>query len=104
MRKYFLFRGWEDPGDHAMREQLDLIRTVLANERTFLAYLRTSLALAVAGVSIFHFLGRSPGANALGVLFVLSAILCFGYGGYRFRKVSREIHGRRMGERPDPAG
>jgi len=38
-------------GNLSAREALALERTFLANERTILSYLRTSLAMAVAGIS-----------------------------------------------------
>jgi putative membrane protein len=38
--------------DLVLREQLALQRTIMANQRTFLSFLRTSLYFAVAGLSI----------------------------------------------------
>ena len=38
-----------------IREKLDAARTKLANERTLLSYVRTSLALIVAGITFIRF-------------------------------------------------
>lgn len=38
-----------------LRDELAVDRTLLANERTFLSYLRSAVALAIAGVSIINF-------------------------------------------------
>ena len=42
--------------DLILREKLALQRTILANQTTFLAFLRTSMYFLVAGLSIHHFL------------------------------------------------
>jgi putative membrane protein len=69
-----------------------MIRTVLANERTFLAYLRSSLALIATGVTAIHFI---PGkvATGSGVPLVLLGFVCLIYGILRFRAASRAISG-----------
>ena len=41
--------------DLILRDYLAADRTALANETTFLAYLRTVLALVAGGVSLVHF-------------------------------------------------
>jgi putative membrane protein len=38
-----------------LRDELAVDRTLLANERTLLAYLRSAVGLAIAGVTILHF-------------------------------------------------
>ena len=68
-------------------------RYLLANERTFLAYVRTALALQVAGLGIIEFLTRGPEAVrvTLGMVVVLvgSAVGLAGY--YRWRSVERAL-------------
>lgn len=41
--------------DLTLRDVLAVDRTVVANERTFLGYIRTTLALLAAGGSLLHF-------------------------------------------------
>lgn len=50
-----------DEGQPVRPEQLDY-RFTLANERTFLAWIRSSLALIAAGVAVVHYV---PGPEAL---------------------------------------
>jgi putative membrane protein len=58
--------------------------TVLANERTFLAYIRTSLTLIVAGLSFIQFFERR-GMNELGNIFVVLGVIVFIIGLVRYR-------------------
>jgi len=46
--------------------ELDKLRTVLANERTVLAYIRTALSVFVAGLAGVRLLNDSPVITALG--------------------------------------
>ena len=55
-----------------LRDYLAADRTELANERTLLAYVRTSVALAAAGGSLIHFLD-SLAADIVGGLFLAPA-------------------------------
>ncbi len=47
-----------------LRDYLALGRTVPANERTFLSYVRTALAFAGEGVALIHFVESSVGEAA----------------------------------------
>ena len=42
---------------HTLNDQLALERTRMANERTLLSYLRTGLAIIIAGFSLIRFFG-----------------------------------------------
>ncbi len=67
-------------------------RDHLANERTYLAWLRTAANVMVVGLAIAKF-ASSSGASAVaagGVLIVVGAV-GLGYGTIRYRKVNREI-------------
>ena len=67
-------------------------RTVLANERTLLAYLRTSLTLFVAGVSFIRFFEVRLLA-VLGFVFIGISIILVIFGFYGFIKVRKHIDG-----------
>ena len=54
-----------------IRDQLAADRTILANERTLLAYLRVALTLFVAGVSFIKFF-ESRILMILGAAFILT--------------------------------
>lgn len=71
-------------------------RTLLANERTFLAWLRTGLSLVAAGLAVANFLpaGVIPGVpyvRMYSVLLVLSGTLLVLIGGVRTRRASDRI-------------
>ena len=75
-----------------MDEPVDY-RYLLANERTFLAYVRTALALQVAGLGVLQFLTNGTDAIrfALGLALVLAGS-GLGLTGYqRFRANERAI-------------
>lgn len=78
------------------RNQLDLIRTLLANERTFLAYLRSGLALAVTGFSAIHLIGGTI-ATIFGIAMVCAAFVCLWFGFHRLHQVRRVIDERAEG-------
>lgn len=77
---------------------LALERTVMANERTFLAYIRTSLSLFIPGVAGVQ-LADSLLLEVVSFLFIPLGITVFILGVYRFlkkRKQSREVIEKRM--------
>ncbi|ROR92341.1 YidH family protein [Nocardioides aurantiacus] len=77
------------------------VRFSLANERTLLAYQRTSVAMLAAAVAVVHFLERGPLSLLLGLAFVLTSAIA-AVGGYlRFRGVERAMReGRPIGSGP----
>jgi putative membrane protein len=81
--------GEEDP-----RPRLAYDRTLLANERTYAAWLRTGLGAAAFGIALAH-LPQAPSPAELAVADAMLAIgaLVILYGGWRFVRVSRELSG-----------
>lgn len=81
--------------DLILREKLALQRTVLANQTTLLAFLRSSMYFLVAGLSIKNVLLIEKGLILQVVLFLVSAILLI-YGVFNYihhKKISSsEIH------------
>ncbi len=71
-------------------------RTHLANERTFLAWLRTGLSLIALGLATAQFLrGMFPGgmgaATALAAVFIVAGTVMVIFGGKRFVDARRAI-------------
>ena len=68
-------------------------RFLLANERTFLAYVRTALALQVAGLGVLQFLTHGDDAVRYGLGFVLVVVGSYvGWAGnVRYRSNERII-------------
>jgi putative membrane protein len=77
--------------DLILRDELAIDRTLLANENTLLAYLRSALTLIIAGVTFIHFFAQSW-LLWLGIAFVPMgvAVALFGIG--RFRRMQRSIN------------
>ena len=69
-----------------LNDQLAAARSILANERTFLSYQRTGLALLAAGFSFIRFFG-SAWIEFVGYIFVPSAVITFALGVFRYVKM-----------------
>lgn len=67
------------------------IRFSLANERTFLAYVRTSIGLVAAGLVVFHLTEISWPDALLGIALVAAGALSVLGGWYRYRQADRAI-------------
>lgn len=67
------------------------IRFTLANERTFLSWVRTSIGLVAAGVAVFHFLDASRATSALALVLLGTGALAGLAGFAHFRKADRAI-------------
>jgi putative membrane protein len=73
-----------------LRDELAIDRTLLSNERTLLAYLRSAAAMMIAGVSIIHFSGEGW-FRAVGFACIPGALLTSLIGLLRFRKMDKAI-------------
>jgi putative membrane protein len=71
-------------------------RFILANERTFLAYQRTSVGLIGAGLAAIHLLAPDWPSRLLGVLLVAAGGISAIVGYFRFRGVDAAIRGERQ--------
>lgn len=74
-----------------LRDLLAADRTELANETTFLAYVRTSFALLLAGVSLWQFFKSNLGLVA-GAFFLVSSALLLLVGYRRYRAMEEKVH------------
>jgi putative membrane protein len=61
--------------DLILREKLAIERTQMANDRTFLSFIRTGLYFSIAGLSINELLHLSYGYLLEIVFFILAAII-----------------------------
>jgi putative membrane protein len=81
-------------------------RFTLANERTFLAWQRTSLGLLAAAVAVIQFvpdLGLPGARHALGLVLTLLATATAGVGLWRWRQVDRAMRaGTALPRHPTP--
>ena len=67
-------------------------RDHLANERTYLAWLRTGISVAALGVAVAKF-APHRGANAVvaGLILIGAGLLVAAFGTYRYRAVGRDL-------------
>jgi len=70
------------------RDHLAADRTIMANERTFLSYLRLALTLFIAGVSFIKFFEITV-VTAIGWLFLPLALLVAFLGAGRYHRCNR---------------
>ncbi len=68
-----------------LRDYLAVDRTILANERTLLAWLRTSFNLVLAGISVMKIFNTLM-AEITGVIIILSGLVFLYYGVSRYIK------------------
>ncbi len=76
--------------DLILRDYLAIDRTILSNESTLLAYVRTALAIIAAGATLIHFFEEMLVQTAGGVLVIMGIfILILGYR--RFKIMQKSI-------------
>lgn len=78
--------------DLILRENLALQRTVLANQSTFLSFLRTSMYFLVAGLSINNLLQIEDGALIYQILFFTVSLVIFSFGVSNYLRQNRKIN------------
>lgn len=76
--------------DLILRDVLAVDRTILSNERNLLAYIRTSLAVLVAGVTLIHFFEGFI-LQATGWVLIPAGVSIMAIGVRRYRKVKHTI-------------
>ena len=74
------------------KENLGLVRTDLANERTLLAYCRTSLMVAGTGVSMVKFLADSDAILYLGWGTAIFGAIIGAVGVIRYIRLRARLH------------
>ena len=79
-----------DTAELILRDHLAIDRTLLANERTLMSYLRSGVALFIAGISIINF-SHEAWFTAMGFLCLPCAIITVLFGIVRYRKMDKDI-------------
>ena len=78
--------GSVSPGN--IMKNPDELRTILANERTLLAYVRTALAIAVFGMAAIKLFPETPLVVSAGWIAVAAGIILLAWGIVHIRKLS----------------
>ena len=73
-----------------LRDYLAADRTVLANERTLMSFIRTAVALAAAGASLIHFFD-SVATTFGGIILILLAAATLFWGSQRYLHYRRHL-------------
>ena len=82
----------EAPDQKSQKIDLGLVRTDLANERTLLAYGRTSLMVLGTGASMIQFLSDSKPILILGWITAVAGVLIGVIGIMRFSRLRKRLH------------
>jgi putative membrane protein len=77
-----------------IRHYMAVDRTIMANERTLLAYSRMGLTLVVSGLGFIHFTD-SYYLQMISITFIPIGLGTFTYGVIRFLKKRKSIHEQR---------
>lgn len=76
--------------DLILREKLALQRTILANQSSFLAFLRTSMYFLVAGISINNLTSTRFG-NLIEIVFIIISAIILLVGIFNYFKHQKSI-------------
>ena len=79
-----------EEADLTLRDYLALDRTKLANERTYLGYMRTFISLLVAGVGFIRFI-EIEAAKYVGILLCFISPLFFIVGTWKYYSMKKKI-------------
>lgn len=74
-----------------IRDNLAMERTKLANERTFLSYMRTGTAMVLAGLTFIKVFEDDSFYIGIGLAFIPIGLGITIFGYYRFSKKRREV-------------
>ena len=83
-------RDFKPDEEIILRDYLAIERTRLANERTLLSYIRSSLYLILGGISFLQFEGCSN-IKYLGILSLVLSVIFLFIGIYRFMLLKKSL-------------
>ncbi len=78
--------------DSMLRDRLARDRTVMANERTFLAYIRTALIFAISGATILKLFGSSRIDLMCGYTLIAAGVVTGVIGIAKFISIKRDMN------------
>ena len=87
----YFWVNMQENNNHNQKKSLDVARTNMANERTFLSYVRTSLASLVVGGSSMHLSNGQILMESLGATFAVLSGVIFLVGYLRFHKAQNLV-------------
>jgi putative membrane protein len=78
---------------HIWTDSPDRLRTMLANERTLLAYVRTSIMLAFSGITAIKIFPADPFFLVMGIILIPLALGVGLFGYLHFPRVRNRVAG-----------
>lgn len=75
-----------------LRDYLAVDRTMMANETSFMSYIRTALTLVAAGGTLIKIFGNDASTQVLGWGFIVIGGMLALYGYHRFRQIDIILH------------
>lgn len=75
-----------------LRDYLAIERTILTNEATYLAYIRTALTIIVIGVTLFKLSTENVILQYLGIILTLSGVLVIIVGSSKTVEMRKKIN------------
>lgn len=91
IKRIFTFSNkFQNKEDIILRDYLAMERTKLANERTLLSYIRSSLYLLLGGIALIQLEGFES-IKFLGYVSLLLTVSLIVIGIYRFRKLNKQL-------------
>ena len=75
----------------SLGEHLSAAQAILANERTYLAYVRTALTLFAVGISFIKFF-ESTLISVIGIVFIPAGVFTLFFGHLKYNKMKGLIH------------
>ncbi len=91
-------------GKLILRDELALDRTVLANERTMLSYIRSFIALFAAGIGVVKLIENSDFWTVLGYAFIIASPAFLIVGIKRYFRMHRKLMTLDDNQKPEQAG
>ena len=73
-----------------LRDELAIDRTILANERTMISYLRGAITLVISGITVLHFV-QAGILLYVGILIIPMGVLVGIFGTVRYRKMDQRL-------------
>lgn len=77
--------------DSSIQSAMAIERTKMANTRTMLAYIRSSIGLFVAGAGLLKFVSEIKWVYAVGILFIIATPVVLGFGIWEYFNMRKKI-------------
>jgi len=74
-----------------LRDYLAIDRTKLANQRTILSFIRTSIMILASGITLIKFISKDDLLFYIGEISIIASIILFILGLFNYMKFNKKI-------------